>query len=48
MIGGIMVLFPNWMIAVAGIVLVLIIGIIQWLTRKEKYLKPAEIKIQSI
>jgi TRAP transporter 4TM/12TM fusion protein len=42
MIGGIMVLFPNWIIAVVGIVLVLIIGIIQWLTRKEKYLKPAE------
>jgi TRAP transporter 4TM/12TM fusion protein len=34
--GGVLVLFPNWQIVVVGIVLILAVGIWQWLTRKGK------------
>ena len=38
--GGIMVLFPSWQIVTPGIVLIVAVGLLQWLTRKQVLAKP--------
>lgn len=35
-IGGVMVLFPVWQISVVGIIVVVAVGVMQWLTRKRR------------